>query len=165
MHGGGTKSSSFQIPSELLTKKCILNINNIKENDCFKWAIIVSLHHKTIGNNKNRLEQYKQIDNFDNVKFPATVEDIVKFQKENKTVAINALLYHSMKQSGEDKTTSATSFSLVPLYHPSHSTVQERQIAHIILINNHWLPISNLNRLLADPTKATKHNKGTAFCY
>ena len=74
-------------------------------------GLSVSLHHKTIGNNKNRLEQYKQFErlyNFDNVKFPATVDDIVKFQKENKTVAINAILYHSMKQSDEDKTTSAT---------------------------------------------------------
>ena len=156
---GASASSSFKVPQQLINKRCILNINGTRQNDCFKWAVIVSLHHHQQSSHKNLLTKYycyESLYNFDNIKFPATVEDIVKFQKVNKNVAINALLYHPLV---DDSSSESASMKIVPLYHPPHPIVVNREMAHILLIDNHWLPISNLNRLLAT------HNKNSAFCY
>jgi hypothetical protein len=155
-------SSSLKIPTWLLAKKAILNINYPKDDECFKWAVIVSLHHK-FGNNtnrhRNRLQHYRQFEglyDFSDIKFPATVEDLVKFQKANKSIAINALLYQPNNEDNDDDDVSK---SIIPLYHPAHNIVLNRQMAHILLFNNHWLPISNLNRLLR------MGNKSAAYCY
>ena len=105
LSGSGNKSSSssFTIPPELLAKKCIINIDsNGNQNDCFKWAIIVSLHHSSISDQKHRLAKYhcfENLYNFKDIKFPATVEDIIKFQKNNKTLAINALFYETSNKT------------------------------------------------------------------
>src|SRR5271156_1376568 len=161
LRGGGSKSSSLKIPTWLLAKKPILNINSPNDDECFKWAVIVSLHHKFINNtnHRNRLQHYRQFEgfyDFSDIRFPATVEDLVKFQKANKTIAINALLY---QPNNEDNSDDDVSKSIIPLYHPSHTIVLNREMAHILLFNNHWLPISNLNRLLK------VNNKSAAYCY
>jgi hypothetical protein len=163
---GASSSASFKIPQFLINKKCIININGTTPNDCFKWAVIVSLHHhehQQVGSRKDRLNKYRCFEslyNFDNIKFPATVEDIVKFQKVNKNVAINALYYHHSTVNGDDDDEEeSASLKIVPLYHPPHSIVVDRKMSHILLIDNHWLPISNLNRLLR------VNGKHGAFCY
>jgi len=71
--------------------------------------------------------------------------------KENKTIAINAIIYELDDDTGKMK------FS--PLFHPPHSQVIGRQMVNILFINNHWLPITNLNRLLGE------HQGNNVFCY
>ena len=52
-----------------------------------------------------------------------------------------------------------------PIYHPPRSIAEGRQIANVLLVKgdetNYWLPIINLNRLLADQ----QNNRNNAFCY
>src|SRR6266566_179279 len=99
MKGGGGK---FKLPKELQNKQCLLNIESPTDM-CFKYAIVAALHHNEIisrGCHKNNALYYvpfiKQY-NFDGICFPASAEDVVKFQKLNMTVAINALLYVAPK--------------------------------------------------------------------
>jgi hypothetical protein len=140
-------AENFIVPRELLSKKCILNIK-VEGMECFKYAIIASLHHEEINDqhrHKNRKENYtpfiEQYD-FSNINFPASANDICKFQKQNKDIAINALLY---VPSEENKAA-----SVVPIYHPPHSLAFNRRMATILLVGDHWLAVTNLNRLLSE---------------
>ena len=65
----------------------------------------------------------------------------MRFQSNNKDVAVNALMYIEAKNDKAAK--------VVPLYHPSLSVARNRQMATILLVKDHWLPVINLNRLLS----------------
>jgi len=149
-------AANYILPQELAAKKCVINIG-APNNECFKYAIVAALHHEQIddGNrHKNRRTNYDTFFhnyNFNNVNFPATVQDIVKFQKDNKEIAINALLYTAAKKNKEPK--------IQPIYHPQHKIVLGRRMCNILLIDDHWLPITNSDRLLGE-------GKGhAAYCY
>ena len=149
---------NFVVPRELKAKKCVLNIE-LEGQECFKYALVASLHHSQIADNKNRktnYDQFVQQYDFSDITFPATANDICKFQKQNKGVAINALLYN---RAEGDKLA-----SVVPIYHPPHSIAKDRQMATILLVNDHWLAVTSLNRLLSE-----HHAAGViddmAFCY
>ena len=156
-------ASNFIVPRELAAKKCILNIE-VNGLECFKYALVASLHFDEINNadghghlnRKANFDQFIEQYDFTNIKFPATANDICRFQKQNKGIAVNALLYVPAKK---DKAASA-----VPIYHPPHSIAINRRMATILLVDDHWLAVTNLNRLLS-----TQHETGVrdnvAFCY
>ena len=134
--------ANFVLPNELSAKKCVLNIDT-QDNECFKFAVVASLHYEEIDDlnrHRNRrvyYEQFLQQYNFNNIAFPATAEDIVRFQKDNAGVAINALLWVPAKNGKP--------FCVKAVYHPPHSIVIGRRLATILLVDNHWLPVSSLN--------------------
>src|SRR5271156_6647352 len=155
--GGG--ASKFVLPDKLANKKCVLNIETSNDQDCFKYAIVASLHHAEIDDNKSRRVKYDpflaQYD-FTNLKFPATDAEIIKFQKQNKSVAVNAFLYnHKEKLDGKRVT---------PLYHPPLNIEKDRNVANILLVNNHWLPVTNINRLLSSQTEDNRRDD-SAYCH
>ena len=147
-------SSVFYLPEEIARKQCVLNIE-AQGNDCFKYAIVASLFHGQVPQqrNKERRAQYEpflsELD-FSMVSFPATVEDIIDFQRVNKNIAINALMYTPEPKEGHPK--------VIVLYHPPQSIHAGRQLAQILLVNDHWLPIISLDRLMS-----TGHNHNS-FC-
>ena len=151
MQGG---ASVFTLPPELANKKCIINIE-AQGNDCFKYAIVASLFHDQVPQQrkKERRAQYQpffeNID-FSMVSFPATVEDIRDFQVANKNIAVNALMYIPEPKEGHPK--------VIVLYHPPQSIHEGRQLAQILLVHDHWLPLISLDRLMG------KHNESSAFC-
>src|SRR5277367_5149081 len=71
--------------------------------------------------------------------------------KVNAKVAVNALLYTRATERKQAKTE--------PLYHPPHRLVIGRNMANILLVGQHWLPITSLDRLLGDRLT------NSAFCY
>jgi len=142
MKGG---ANNFKLPPELTRKQCVINVD-VDFQQCLKYAIIVALHYDDIDNTQRNAhirglyDQFLDRYNFEGLQFPSTVADIILFQKQNKEVAINALLYHVA--------TDTKQASVEPLYHPPHSIILGRRLANILLIHQHWLPIVNLNRLL-----------------
>src|SRR5271167_1333320 len=105
------------MPVKLASKKCVLNIESTNE-ECFKYAVVTSLHHGEIddGNrNKNRQTNYAPfLERYDLtcLNFPAGIVDLEKFQDNNKNECINALLYnHQEKLDGKRVTL---------LYHPAY---------------------------------------------
>ena len=106
-------ANKFQFPTELANKKCVLNIETAN-NDCFKYAIIASLHHSEVDqHNKSRQSNYLQLFSqydFTGINSPSTAADIVKFMKLNKDVAITALEYKLSKKKEAAK--------VIPIYHP-----------------------------------------------
>ncbi|CAG8832718.1 12365_t:CDS:1, partial [Racocetra persica] len=76
----------------------IINSQNRDDNECFKWYI--SAYHtreETIKANRKpphlneiqRLRRNANIANFEDIKFPATLHDIDKFEESNFNYAIN----------------------------------------------------------------------------
>ena len=147
-------ANQFVLPPELAHKHSLLNIE-VESEECLKYAIIASLHHTEVDQyHKNRSAQYQQFIqryNFTGVTFPASVEDIMRFQINNKNIAVNALMYIEAVKDHPAK--------IVPLYHPPLGIVKDRRLATILLVKDHWLPITNLNRLLSH---GHDHN---AHCY
>ena len=139
-------AANFVLPPELAAKKCVLNINT-QDNECFKFAVVASLHYAEVEDGNRHLnrrfqyDQFLQRYNFQNIKFPSTAEDIVRFQKDNADIAINALLWVPAKNGKPS--------CVQPVYHPPHSIVNGRRLATILLVDNHWLAVTSLNRLLS----------------
>ena len=47
-----TRSSSYlPLPDWISSKKAIINPKNKEDEECFKWAVLMALHHEGIGNN------------------------------------------------------------------------------------------------------------------
>src|SRR5277367_2215965 len=139
----GGAAGTFQLPRELAKKKCVLNIDS-QNNECFKYAIIAALHHAEIDDqhNKNRRINYDRfVANYDfsTVTYPATAQDIQAFMKVNPKIAINALLYTPATDEKKANT--------VSIYHPPHKQVIKKRMANILLVNDHWSPITSLDRL------------------
>ena len=146
--GGG--ADNFVLPAELAAKKCVLNIPTEGER-CFMYAVVADLHFQEIddGNrNRTRRPQYDQFVaryNFDNINFPSTAEDVKQFINQNEGIAINALQWMPAKGN--------VAAYVRQVYHPSHKVVLGRQLSTIVLVNNHWLAVTNLNRLLSTATR------------
>jgi len=152
--GGGKACMLFQIPEELRKKHAVLNLQS--PNHCFKYAICASLHHQEYNYHRERYNIYvKHLQEYDfsTINYPTTVNDIVVFQNKNKNVAINALIWN------EDKKKKEQEGAVGVLYHPAHAIVKGRQMAHILLVGEHWLPITNINRLLGET------GVNSAYCY
>jgi hypothetical protein len=125
------------------------------------YAVVASLHHGELddGNrNRNRRPQYDQFlerYNFNGIKFPATAEDVKLFTRQNEGVAINALMWVSAKKN--------KAAHVVPIYHPPHKVMLARRVATILLVGNHWLAVTNLDRLLSTQTRDGAEN--SVYCY
>ena len=80
-------------PSGIKHKGATINPQN-KDNECFKYAIIVALNHKRIKKNPQRISKIEPfIDqyNWKGIEFPLHSKDWKKFEQNNKTIALNIL--------------------------------------------------------------------------
>ena len=78
-------SSFIELPKCLASKKAIINVQN-EDNECFKYAVLSALHYDDIKYNPERVTKYKlYLDelNFKGIKFPVSLKDIDKFEKQN----------------------------------------------------------------------------------
>ena len=72
-------SSYIELPKPIRDKKAIINIQNKKDKECFKWTVLAALHNNEIDRNHERVNKYKQWEddlNFNNIIFPVAVKDI-----------------------------------------------------------------------------------------
>ena len=90
-----TRGSSYiQVPEWIAKKKAVLNPQNRDDEECFKWAVIASLHHEEIDSHPERitkLQRYENQYNWGGLKFPVAVNKIDKFEKNNPDIAVNVL--------------------------------------------------------------------------
>ena len=78
-----TRGSSYiKLPAWIENKKAVINPKN-KDEECFKWSVIIALHHKEISDHPERVEKLKPyVDkyNWKGLKFPMAIQDIGKFE-------------------------------------------------------------------------------------
>ena len=87
-------SSYISSPEWLKNKRATINPKNIRDNECFKYAIIVPLHYQEIGRDPQRISKLKPfIDdyNWKDIEFPSHSKDWRKFKQNNNTIALNIL--------------------------------------------------------------------------
>ena len=76
-----------------IKKKSKINPKN-EDNKCFQYSINVALKHQNIGNHPKRISNIKPfIDryNWEGIDFPSGIKDWKKFERNNKTIALNIL--------------------------------------------------------------------------
>ena len=85
-----TRGSSYnELLGWIKSKKTVINSQN-KDEECFEWAVIATLHHKGIKNNLERinlLRPYENQYNWKGLKFPVSIKKIDKFEKNNPDTA------------------------------------------------------------------------------
>ena len=89
-----TRGSSYtELPKWLKSKEAVIKPQN-KDEECFKWAVIETLHHEEIRHHPERislLRPYENQDNWKGVEFPVSIKKIDKFEKNNTDMAVNVL--------------------------------------------------------------------------
>ena len=71
-----------------------------KDEECFKWAVMVALHHEEIKKDHqciSRLRAYEKQYNWKGLEFPVSIKKIDKFEKNNPGIAVNVLFSNNKK--------------------------------------------------------------------
>ena len=95
-------SSYIESPEWMHNKGTTINPKNIKDNNCFQYAIIAALNHHNINNHPERISKLKPfIDNYNwkDIEFPSNSKDWRKFECNNKTIALNIFLCTLQKEN------------------------------------------------------------------
>ena len=137
-------SSYFPLPAKLAAKKAIINVKNMKDNECFKWAVTSAVY--PIEKNPQRLNSEMMENsgklNWKGIDFPTPLNQIDRFEKQNP-YSINVYGY-----TGE---------SVYPLRLSKH---ENEQCINLILLldkkNQHYCWIKNMSALVASQTDKHK---------
>ena len=89
------RGSSYIKCNEWLKNKGVtINPKNIKDNNCFQYAITAALNYQNIDSHPERISKLKPfINNYNwkDIEFPSRSKDWKKFEQNNKTLALNIL--------------------------------------------------------------------------
>ena len=81
-----TRGSSYvELPGWLAMKKAVINPRN-EDEECFRYAVTVALHHKELGKDPQRVSKLKPFAkryNWRELEFPVALNEIGKFEKNN----------------------------------------------------------------------------------
>lgn len=84
-------------PPHISNKKCIINIKNENDNECFKYCILYHEYKDVLNTNPQRLSNYKNLSSkykFDDIVYPVPIDYIDKFERINEhKISINVYRY------------------------------------------------------------------------
>ena len=144
-------STFIETPEWIKLKRSVLNPHD-NDNKCFQFSITLSLYHEKIGKNFCRISTIKTfIDNlnWENINFPPQEQDYQTFEVNNKSIALNVL-----ERIAENKE------KISHLYKSELNKTREKQVTLLIISDNekqHYVAVKNLNSLLKDKNKCSKH--------
>ena len=162
------RGKSYVKSSEwLINKRATINPKN-KDDKCFQYSITVALNHQNIENHPERISNIKPfIDkyNWKGIDFPAGIKDWKKFERNNKTIALNILFIpHNTK-------------TINLAYKSKYNRKRENQVVLLMITNGekwHYIalksvrtddgfnrPIRSLSRLFRG---ITSNNHGDFYC-
>ena len=142
-------SSYIPLPKTLQKKKAIINVQNKRDNECFKWAMTSAVY--PVEKNSTRVNKYVENSknfNWDGIEFPASLRDIEHFEKLNPSVSVNVFGYEKevyplrISKRANDKTVNLL-------------LISDRE-------NQHYCWIKNMSRLLT--TELSKHGTRRYYC-
>ena len=159
--------SYIKSPEWILNKRATINPKN-KDNKCFQYSITVALNHQNIENHPERISNIKPFINqynWEGIDFPVGTKDWKKFERNNKTIALNILLIpHNEK-------------TINPAYKSKYNRKRENQVVLLMIANGekwHYIalkskltddglnrPIRSLSRLF---TGMTSNHDGDFYC-
>ena len=140
----------ISLPKGLLNKRSLLNIQN-RDEKCFIWCVLAALHPIEWNKHANRVTKYKQYEkelNMKGIKYPVTLKQIDKFERQNEHISINIYGYTS---------------EIIPLR--ISKLINRQHNIDILLIKNqnkqHYVLIRNFNMLL---NTISKNGHRQHFC-
>ena len=132
-------------------QKEVINPKNENDEECFKWAVTVALHHEEIKSHPERISnimRYTNNYNWSGLKFPVAINDIGKFEKNNG-ISVNVLGVKGQKP-----------------YPLRISKYSGQKTVNLLLITDgekrHYTAIKSLSRLLWSSN--SKHGHKQHFC-
>ena len=154
-------------PEWIINKRATINPKD-KDNKCFQYSVTVALNHQNIENHPERISNIKPfIDqyNWEGIDFPAGIKDWKKFERNNKTIALNILFVpHNEK-------------TINLAYKSKYNRKRENQVVLLMITNGekwHYIalksvrtddgfnrPIRSLSRLFRG---ITSNNHGDFYC-
>ena len=141
--------SYIELPKSLANKKAIINMQNT-DNKCFMWAVTRALH--PTEDHPERIDttliRATEKYNWDGITFPAALNQIGKFEKQNPTISVNVFGYE---------------ISVYPLRISEHE--REKQVDLLLVSDEdkqHYCLIKSMSRLLSN--QASKHGHVMHFC-
>ena len=95
IHKTSLKRGNLHIksPEWILNKRATINPKN-NDNKCFEYSTVIALHHQQIGSHLERLSNidfFNYMYNRKGIEFPAGIKDWKRFERNNKTIALNIL--------------------------------------------------------------------------
>ena len=88
-------ASYIESPPWLQHKKATINPQNSKNTYCFMYAIAISLFHKVLGKNSERISKrlidIVNVSNWHEIDFPATYDNYITFEGLSRGVMLNIL--------------------------------------------------------------------------
>ena len=140
-------SSYFPLPAKLAAKKAIINVKNIKDNECFKWAVTSAVYQRKKDPQRlnSELKSNSEKLNWKGIDFPTPLTQITRFEKQNP-YSINVYGW--------------TGTSVYPLRISKHEN--EESIDLLLLSNNenqHYCWIKRMSALVASQVNKHKGKK------
>jgi hypothetical protein len=132
-------SSYIDLPVYLKNKKAIINVKNLNDNECFKWAVLASIH--PVQKDADRITKYKDYTDeliFTGIEFPVKIDDIAKFEKLNVDISVSVYGYEH-----KDGVFPILISKKVSKYQVNLMFINEGE-------NSHYSCIKDFGRLLAD---------------
>ena len=120
-------SSYIDSPKWILGKKAAINTKNLKDNNCFQYAIIAAVHHQNIGKNHHRITKLTPfINNYNwkDIDFPTGSKEYKRLERNNENIALNILA-----ASRDKKEISIT-------YKSDHSHLREKQVILLMITDD-----------------------------
>ena len=153
------RSGSYIETSEWLKNKgAIINCQN-DDDKCFQYAITIALNYDEIGNNHQRVNKVKPfIDQYSwkDINFPSHVDDLNKFELNNKSIALNVLYV----PEGEKTIRHA--------YKSKYNLTRENQVILLVIGDGekwYYLTVRSLSALLKGITSKQKDDSYYLNCF
>jgi len=167
-------STYIKLPKKLELKKAIVNVKNMNDNMCFKWAVLSALH--PIEKNADRVQNYWKYENelnFDGIDFPVRLEQIDDFVAQNPSISINVYFYEKEEKNVcplrlSDKIRKNHIHLLLLTEEKSIGNFEKTLAGKIKFAYNfepismHYCWIKNLGRLIGK--QLTKHKRKNYIC-
>ena len=142
-------STFISLPKKIRDKKAVINMKN-DDDQCFKWSVTRARH--PVEKNSERItkelkDQSKRLD-WNGLKFPVKLDQIVIFEKFNPSISINVFGFEG------------------DVYPLRLSKTKSEQIVNLLLISDgekqHYCLIKSLSRLLS--RQVSGHKESKSFC-
>ena len=146
-------ASHIELPKWIAEKKAVINPKN-EDEECFKWAVVASLHHEAIEKDPQRVSKLRPFAerlNWEGLEFPVSLNKIGKFEKNNPEIAVN-VLFVSKK-------------SIFIARRSEFNSKRSKQVNLLMIVdgeNRHYTAVKSLSRLLKSMN--AKHHGAYHFC-
>ena len=158
--GAASGSSKVRLPKELTATRSIINVDNKKQEDCFRWAILSVIHYNDVDPNhhgrQSLYDEWKDDLNFKDITFPVCICQIKIFERNNPGIAINVFKWREINNRRKTSM-SQQQQQVLPIKILKQCSVHKARtrefMVNLLKVKNHYVGIVNLNSLLNGMTR------------